>query len=200
MGNHKKPLEPFKNSASSLYYSALSEVKNDNQLNAVMTGSFFSLQPFYQYLERAVKIAEERQVRAKWEKLSSSFYVKVSLAEKWIILPKAEKQIRISAFVFENNEIELSFPERRKRISFQKEKLKIEKDFICFQWENQEFVPEKDEKITFWDEQLKWELVEDSLSKGDMLEGKQYSILDIQLIPDGRRKVRLHEFPSSLKK
>ncbi len=193
----------FKNSPSSLYYSTLSQVKNDNQINAVMTGAFYALQPFYQYLERAVKIAEERQIRAKWEKLPSSFYLKVSLAEKWIILPKAEKQIRISASEFENEEkIELIFKQRKKKVSFQKNELVNRDGFLYFPLENQDIIPEKDEKIILWDE-LTWELVEDSLSKGDMLEdeqGKQYRILDIQLNSDGRRKVRLHEFPSSLKK
>jgi len=133
MKNNKSPLELFKNSASSLYYSALSGAKNDTQLNAVMTGAFYALQPFYQYLERAVKIAEERQVRAKWEELPSPFRIKVSLAEKWIILPKADKQLRMTASVFENDEeIELSFPQRRQRISFQKKELIADGDFVCF--------------------------------------------------------------------
>lgn len=202
MKNNKSPLELFKNSASSLYYSALSGAKNDTQLNAVMTGAFYALQPFYQYLERAVKIAEERQVRAKWEELPSPFRIKVSLAEKWIILPKADKQLRMTASVFENDEeIELSFPQRRQRISFQKKELIADGDFVCFPWaENQPFIPEDGEKITFWDEQLEWNFVEDAICKGDLLEneqGKKYQVSDVELLPDGTRKIRLPEFSSS---
>ncbi len=172
-----------------LYYNALNRDDNKKVSEAIRMTTKSALEPYYNFLNEAIKAEEKKgSYEIDWKPLKSNFSLNIfPIYSKF----KIEKPKTVFKIFLEDEDIlkdtrnRILFDEQDEIVRFDKENIKIKDNLLFF--ERIDFLPKENEIIEINNIEVKYELQNINLKNGNILESgdEDFRITDLEELSDG---------------